>query len=55
MVLIPHSARIDDMPLWSGKGVIREYLEKLNESGQVCSSVTHHFGCRADMIFLLGS
>ncbi|KAI0144743.1 hypothetical protein BJ166DRAFT_602915 [Pestalotiopsis sp. NC0098] len=29
------SARIDDMPLWSGKGVIREYLEKLNENGQV--------------------
>ncbi|KFY08433.1 hypothetical protein V492_06231 [Pseudogymnoascus sp. VKM F-4246] len=29
------SAYVEDMPFWTGKGVIREYLRKVNENGKV--------------------
>jgi hypothetical protein len=34
-----HSADTKDMPWWSGKGKVREYIKKVNENKKVSRSV----------------
>lgn len=45
-----HSSGLVDMPWWAGKGVIRDYLKKVNENGKVMiASRTLRHSCCFDL------